>query len=54
MREHGSDYFENSRHSAFVQQEYAVCNPMEFLGYGKHRLPSGSNDILVQERRSSQ
>ena len=36
MREHGSDYFENSRQATFVQQEYAVRNPMEFAGYGEH------------------
>ena len=31
-----SDYFENSRQATFVQQEYAVRNPMNFVGYGKH------------------
>src|SRR6188768_2511230 len=36
MRERGSDYFENSRQSTFVQQEYAVRNPMQWAGYGKH------------------
>jgi hypothetical protein len=36
MREHQSDYFENSRQAAFVQQEYAVRNPLEFAGYGKY------------------
>ena len=36
MREHGSDYFENSRQATYVQQEYAVQNPMNFVGYGKH------------------
>ena len=36
MRQHGSDYFENSRQATFVQQEYAVRNPMNFAGYGKH------------------
>ena len=35
MREHDSDYFENSRQATFVQQEYAVRNPMNFAGYGK-------------------
>ena len=35
MREHDSDYFENSRRATFVQQEYAVRNPMNFAGYGK-------------------
>jgi len=36
MKEHTSDYFENSRHATYVQQEYAVRNPMNFEGYGKH------------------
>jgi len=36
MREHGSDYFENSRQSTFLQQEYAIRNPMNFDGYGEH------------------
>ena len=32
MREHGSDYFENSRQATYVQQAYAVHNPMQFEG----------------------
>ena len=36
MREHGCDYFENSRQATFVQQEYAVRNPGNFVGYGEH------------------
>jgi hypothetical protein len=36
MRDHGSDYFTNSRQATLVQQEYAVRNPMNFNGYGKH------------------
>jgi len=36
MRERGSDYFENSRQATFVQQEYAIRNPMNFVGYGEH------------------
>jgi hypothetical protein len=36
MRDHGSDYFENSRQATFVQQEYAVRNPLGFAGYGEH------------------
>jgi len=34
MREHGSDYFENSRRATYVHQQYAIRNPMEFEGYG--------------------
>ena len=36
MRDHGSDYFENSRQATFVQQAYAMQNPMQFVGYGEH------------------
>jgi hypothetical protein len=35
MREHGSDYFQNSREATLVQQEYAIRNPLEFAGYGE-------------------
>ncbi len=36
MRQHNSDYFANSRQASFVQQEYAIRNPLGFAGYGKH------------------
>lgn len=36
MRGHGSDYFENSRRAAHVQQAYAIRNPKAFKGYGEH------------------
>jgi len=36
MRDHGSDYFENSRQATYVQQEYAIRNPLQFVGYGEH------------------
>ena len=36
MREHGSDYFENSRQATYVQQAYAMHNPMQWAGYGEH------------------
>src|SRR4029450_8232415 len=36
MRAHDSDYFENSRQATFVQQEYALRNPMNLTGYGEH------------------
>src|SRR5262245_11834724 len=35
MRDHGSDYFENSRQATYVQQAYAVRNPHEFVGYSE-------------------
>jgi len=34
MREHGSNYFDNSRSATYVQQAYAIRNPMQFEGYG--------------------
>lgn len=36
MTERGSDYFENTRQATYVQQEYAIRNPMQFRGYGEH------------------
>jgi hypothetical protein len=36
MREHGSDYFENSRQATYLHREYAIRNPMQFEGYGEH------------------
>ncbi|MDM9622848.1 hypothetical protein A6U87_08220 [Rhizobium sp. AC44/96] len=36
MRRHDSDYFINTRHATYVQQEYAIRNPMGFVGYGEH------------------
>ena len=35
MREHGSDYFQNSRQATYVHQEYGIRNPLEFAGYGE-------------------
>ena len=35
MREKGIDYFENSRRATYVQQRYAIDNPLKFAGYGK-------------------
>jgi hypothetical protein len=36
MRQRSTDYFANSRQATYVQQEYAIRNPGEFVGYGKH------------------
>jgi len=36
MREHDSDYFENTRQATYVHQEYARRNPLEFAGYGEY------------------
>ena len=35
MRDKGIDYFENSRRATYVQQQYAIDNPLKFAGYGK-------------------
>ncbi|MEO8336363.1 MAG: glucoamylase family protein [bacterium] len=35
MREHGIDYFENSRRATLVQQQYAIQNPNGFAHYGE-------------------
>ena len=35
MREHDSDYFENSRRATLIQQQYAIVNPLNFKGYGE-------------------
>ena len=34
MHGKGIDYFENSRRATYVQQEYAIANPLKFNGYG--------------------
>jgi hypothetical protein len=36
MRDKGIDYFENSRRATYVQQAYAVANPLGFVHYGEH------------------
>ena len=33
MREKAIDYFENSRRATYVQQQYAIHNPLDFKGY---------------------
>ena len=35
MRDHSSNYFENSRRATYTQQAYAIRNPMQFEGYGE-------------------
>ena len=36
MREKGIDYFENSRRATYIQQQYAIRNPMDFKGYNEN------------------
>ncbi len=34
MHNKGLDYFENSRRATYIQQQYAIINPLQFVGYG--------------------
>ena len=36
MRDKGIDYFENSRRATYVQQQYAINNPLHYNGYASH------------------
>ena len=36
MRDHGIDYFENSRRATYIQQQYAIRNPRGFKGYDEN------------------
>ena len=36
MREHHTDYFENSRQATYVHQAYAIANPLQFCGYDEY------------------
>jgi hypothetical protein len=36
MRASGIDYFENSRRATYVQQQYAIQNPLDYRGYGEN------------------
>ncbi|HEY2396230.1 MAG TPA: glucoamylase family protein [Rudaea sp.] len=36
MREHGFDYFENSRRATYAQRAYAIANPMAWKLYGEN------------------
>lgn len=36
MRGKGIDYFENSRRATYVQQQYAIRNPLAYKGYNEH------------------
>ena len=35
MRDHDSDYCENSRRATYTHQEYAIRNPLNFVGYSE-------------------
>jgi hypothetical protein len=52
MREKNSDYFENSRRATYAQQQYAIHNPLDFVGYNKHcwgiTASDGPGPIILQ------
>ncbi|MEO7055379.1 MAG: glucoamylase family protein [Caldimonas sp.] len=54
MRARGIDYFENSRRAAYIQQAYAVQNPLAFAGYGANfwglTASDGPGDIKREVR----
>ncbi len=44
MREHGLDYFENSRRATYAQRRYAIANPKQWQGYGKNVWGMSASD----------
>ncbi len=52
MREHGSDYFENSRRATLVQQQYAIRNPGGYARYEKFcwgiTASDGPGDVTLE------
>ena len=52
MREHGTDYFQNSRQATYVHQEYAIRNPLEFSGYGEFSWGITATDGPGWEKRT--
>lgn len=44
MRAREFDYFQNSRDATYIQQEYAIRNPMEWDGYGVHHWGITASD----------
>ena len=44
MREHGLDYFENSRRATYTQRRYAIANPRHWKDYGKNVWGMSASD----------
>lgn len=44
MREHGMDYFENSRRATYTQRRYAIANPKNWAAYGKNVWGMSASD----------
>jgi hypothetical protein len=51
-REHGLDYFENSRRATYSQRNYAIANPGKWTGYGANvwglTASNGPGGIVVE------
>ncbi len=57
MREHGIDYFLNSRRAVLAQREYAIANPMKWKDYGENVWGLTASDgpqQTLQEYRGEQ
>jgi hypothetical protein len=52
MRDHGIDYFENSRRATLVHQQYAIRNPLAYRLYGEHcwgiTACDGPGDVVIR------
>jgi hypothetical protein len=44
MRQHGLDYFENSRRATYTQRRYAIANPQHWQAYGKNIWGMSASD----------
>jgi hypothetical protein len=44
MREHGLDYFENSRRATYTQRRYAMANPLHWAAYGQNVWGMSASD----------
>ena len=51
MRDHGSDYFENTRRAPHLHREYAIRNPRGFAGYGERCWGITATDGPGEARR---
>ncbi len=52
MREHGTDYFQNTRQATYVHREYAIRNPLQFAGYGEFGWGITATDGPGLEKRT--
>ena len=53
MRDHGLDYFENSRRATYAQRRYAIANPKQWQGYGKNVWGMSASDGPGPARESN-